>query len=115
MNKLTGVYKITNKLTNETYIGKSKNVRVRWREHARSAARLDYALYSDIRHYGIDNFTFEVIEECSEFVLDRQEKYWIKFYLERGDRLYNIREVPFKEKKYAKVQAGRRNLRSQRK
>lgn len=30
--------------------------------------------------YGVDNFTFELLEECSEAELDAKEKYWINFY-----------------------------------
>jgi len=33
-----------------------------------------------MRKYGIDNFSFEVIEECSLEELNDKEKYWIKYY-----------------------------------
>lgn len=33
MNKVSGVYKITNTVTGDFYIGSSKNVKRRWTEH----------------------------------------------------------------------------------
>jgi hypothetical protein len=33
-----------------------------------------------MRKYGIDNFLFEVVEECSLEELNNREKYWIKYY-----------------------------------
>lgn len=33
-----------------------------------------------MREIGFDNFTFEVIEKCSNNVLDDRERYWISFY-----------------------------------
>ena len=33
-----------------------------------------------MREIGFDNFTFEVIEKCSNSILDDREKYWISFY-----------------------------------
>ena len=36
--------------------------------------------YKAIRKYGIENFSFEVLEECTAEELDEKEKYWIKYY-----------------------------------
>lgn len=38
--------------------------------------------YNALRKYGYKNFTFEVIEECSNdpAILDERERYWIEFY-----------------------------------
>ena len=58
-----------------------------------------YSLYSDMRFYGLDNFTFEVLEETHD--LDFREHYWIKEYQDRGYHLYNIVGVSSKEKAYA--------------
>lgn len=33
MNKISGVYKITNTITGDSYIGSSKNVKDRWKAH----------------------------------------------------------------------------------
>lgn len=37
-------------------------------------------LYSAMRKYGIDNFSFEIIEECSASELDEKEIWWIEHY-----------------------------------
>ena len=33
-----------------------------------------------MRKYGIENFSFELIEECTQDELDDKEQYWIKYY-----------------------------------
>ena len=49
----------------------------------------DTAIHRTIRKYGIENFSFEVIEECSRENLSNREKYWIKFYNSFGSG-YNL-------------------------
>ena len=60
---MVGIYKITNQITGEFYIGKSKNLKKRLYNHqhyARHSAKFD----ADIALYGWSNFTFEIIELC---------------------------------------------------
>jgi hypothetical protein len=33
-----------------------------------------------IRKYGIDNFSFNIIEECKQNQLNERERYWIAYY-----------------------------------
>lgn len=91
---MTGIYKITNKTTGECYIGQSVNIHNRWEQHRRNAVAKakvrKYALYRDMRRYGINNFAFEVLEECSKFKLDEREQYWIIYYSKLG-HLYNLK------------------------
>ena len=83
-----GIYKITNKLNNKCYIGKSSNITERWAYHKREYSYFtknwNKTLYKAFRKYGIDNFTFEVIEEMneSEYQIfgNNREQYWIAFY-----------------------------------
>jgi group I intron endonuclease len=90
---MIGIYKITNKITGEAYIGQSTDIHARWQQHRRNAIAKDkvrkYALYRDIRRYGYEVFDFEVLEECKKSELDERENYWI---LEYGKEyhLYNI-------------------------
>lgn len=82
---MVGIYKVTNMVNNKIYIGKSKDIQRRWREHHTepfntNCRAYDVIFYRAIRKYGIDNFKFEIIEECSEAELNEREKYWIKFY-----------------------------------
>ena len=82
---MTGIYKITNLINQQSYIGQSIDIKRRWRDHRKSAQTEDNCLYRAMRKYGIDNFSFEVIKECSPEELDELERYYIKLY----DTYYN--------------------------
>lgn len=81
--KICGIYKITNIQTGMSYIGQSLNIRERWRQHIKSA--LSFApstnkLYQTMQKYGVENFTFEILEELSNTQLNEHESYWIDYY-----------------------------------
>lgn len=99
---MTGIYLIRNKLTDECYIGQSKNIANRFRSHKHNFKTKKYSLYSDMRHYGLDNFDFSVIEECLASELDVREMHWIKKYQKDGYYLYNIIGVITKERNYSR-------------
>lgn len=73
-----GIYKITNKVNNKKYIGKSIHIEQRWKEHLKGKGSKD--LYKDILYYGKENFIFEILEVCKEDLLNQKEEYWIKYY-----------------------------------
>lgn len=76
-HKICGIYKITNRLKNKSYIGLSIDVYKRWKEHYGGKDQLiDMAIKND----GIENFTFEILEECEESKLSEREKYWADEY-----------------------------------
>lgn len=78
MNKISGVYKITNKVTGDFYIGSSKNIRDRWYGHRNSSTWKRCSgmkIYKDMIKYGLDNFEFVIIEETDN--LREREQYWI--------------------------------------
>lgn len=82
MNKISGVYKITNKITGDFYIGSSKDIKRRWITHKSPSAwarQSNSKLYKDMMQYGLNNFTFEVIEETD--ILKEREQYWIDEYM----------------------------------
>lgn len=58
------IYKITNTVNGKCYIGQSVNISKRWSAHKN--CKKNHPLYNSIKHYGVDNFTFEVICEISE-------------------------------------------------
>lgn len=74
-----GIYKITNLINNKCYIGYSKHIELRWKQH-KKIPNIDVAIYQAMRKYGLENFLFEVIEECPKEQLQEREKYWIKYY-----------------------------------
>lgn len=80
----TGIYKITNILTNECYIGQAVKLHDRWNEHAKCGLGIDTPagnkLYKAIQEYGLWNFSWEVLEECSKDKLNERERYYIDLY-----------------------------------
>lgn len=62
--KISGVYKITNTITNDSYIGSSKDVKRRWKDHkcpSRWKEHPNISLYQDMQKYGIDKFDFQIL------------------------------------------------------
>ena len=80
----SGIYKVTNIQTHESYIGKSVKIADRWQNHIKAALGLGGVAESQfqraLKKYGVDNFTWEVIEEVGKDELTEREKYWITFY-----------------------------------
>ena len=80
-----GIYKIENLKNGKCYIGCSKNIEHRWIAH-KSESILDYnpqynyPIHRAFRKYGLDNFSFEILEEVDEQVLFEREKLWIQKY-----------------------------------
>lgn len=80
------IYCYTNKINNHKYVGQTNNIERRKREHKCSAFnpnREDYNLlfHKKLREYGIENFTFEVLEEIDSNdnnLVNEREIYWIK-------------------------------------
>ena len=61
MNKIIGIYKITNTVTGDFYIGSSKNVKRRWREHkcpSKWKQHPNNPMYLDMQKYRVDEFDF---------------------------------------------------------
>lgn len=79
-DKNCGIYKITNKINGKSYIGLSGDIYVRWSEHRCHYKTIDNVLYRAIRKYGIENFTFEILENCPKYELGEKEKFYIRKY-----------------------------------
>ncbi len=80
-----GIYIITNIISGLSYIGQATNIASRIYQHLHSAISekandYDYPLHRAFRKNGIDNFIFDVLEECSIDLLNEREMYWISFY-----------------------------------
>lgn len=77
----TGIYKITNNITGECYIGQSHDIKRRWCEH-KTPKNLEKnnPLQIAMRKYGVNNFTFAVVKECKGNELDYYERKFIKDY-----------------------------------
>ena len=80
----SGIYKITCIKTGEIYIGKSTDVKSRWQQHCKSAFNCGTIahslLHTKMRQHGIENFTFELVEQVPKEQLSEREKFYINFY-----------------------------------
>lgn len=88
------IYIITNLINYKVYIGKTqyKNPEKRWNEHKRysRSTRVTYRnkpLYRAMRKYGIDNFSFEILEETDE--CSERERYYIRKFNAFSSNGYN--------------------------
>lgn len=80
----TGIYKITNLENQRSYIGQSTNLGERWKQHIKRGIGADpptrNKLYPAMLENGVENFSFEVIEECATSDLDEREQYWQGYF-----------------------------------
>lgn len=84
------IYKITNLINGKIYIGQSVDPQKRFKQH--KGGRGSPILYAAIEKYGVENFSFEVIESDIENYNER-EKYWIQYYNATKPGFgYNIQE-----------------------
>lgn len=80
----TGVYKITNLKNQMSYVGQAVCAQNRWRQHIRRGLGAEPStrnkLYPAMFEEGVENFSFELIEECAEEELDEREDFWQDFF-----------------------------------
>jgi group I intron endonuclease len=74
------IYKIENLLNHKKYIGQTNDPKRRFREHKSMSLGCDETkvLYLAIKKYGVENFSFEIIEKTPYY--NEREKYWISHY-----------------------------------
>ena len=118
MEKISGIYKITNKITGDFYIGSSKNVKRRWGEHKKPSTWKRYSnnqLYKDMQKYGLDKFEFEIIAEVESEKLKEAEQQFIETlkpaYNSNRANGWNIERYKDSQKKYKKSDKGKKSNR----
>lgn len=84
-DEVCGIYKITDQLTQECYVGQSKSIKKRWTDHIKCGlgampASNANQLYAAMRRDGVWNFSFELLESCSPEDLDAKERQFIDLY-----------------------------------
>lgn len=92
---ITGIYKITNLINGHYYIGQSVDIKKRFREHKFSASNKTHKDHSTPIHramskYGCENFSYEILEECSKEKLDEREIFWIRELKAKENGNYNV-------------------------
>lgn len=94
---MTGIYKIVNNINGKVYIGQAHNVHARLRDHKECLygnRHTNNHLLHAWNKYGSENFTFSIIEECSDEELTEREQYWIDYYGGiNSDNTYNQRDA----------------------
>lgn len=82
-NKKTGIYKITSLIDGRCYIGQAVDVKERFRDHMKAGLGIDAPqnkFYEIMQQQGLENFTFELLEECPKDELNEKEKFYIELY-----------------------------------
>ena len=91
------IYLITNQVNSKKYVGKTtkSNPYDRWREHKNTAnlnnkQAKSMPILRAIRKYGVENFTFTIIEECPDETVNERERHFIQEYNTCSRYGYNI-------------------------
>jgi len=86
------IYKYTNKIDGKIYIGQTIDIETRKWTHEHNAKIMHkFFFYRAIRKHGIENFSFEIVEECDTSLLNEREIYWIKHFKSNNDNYgYNM-------------------------
>ena len=120
--KICAVYRITNTITGDFYIGSSKNVKERlaahkcqstWNNHPNSP------MYLDMQKYGVDKFEFQIIEEVEEASLKEAEQQFIQTlkptYNQMNAKGWNVERYKEYQKEYEKSKKGKESHRKAKK
>lgn len=105
MDKIIGVYKITNTVTGDTYIGSSINVKRRWKVHKNPSTWKLYPsnkMYKDFASYGLDKFTFSVLYQCCRPLLRFMEQLSINKQLPSYNWMWSYGKNTERYKSYKK-------------
>lgn len=97
MNKIIGVYKIVNTVTGDFYIGSSIDIKKRWKDHKVPSTRKNrpnMLLYKAMQEYGLECFSFEILEEVEPERLRQEEQRLIDMlsptYNDRNSKGWNV-------------------------
>lgn len=107
--KISAVYKITNTITKDFYIGSSKNIKQRWTVHKCQSTWKqcpNNPMYLDFQKYGIDKFEFKILAEAEIEQLKEMEQEFIELLKPTYNRCnakgLNIERRKETHKKYQK-------------
>jgi group I intron endonuclease len=76
----------------KVYVGQTKDFANRKAGHLYEARNgNDRPLYRSIRKHGKENFSFEILEECEDSVINERERHWVAHYDSfNSDKGYNL-------------------------
>lgn len=95
---ICGIYKITNQINGKCYIGQSIDISRRWNQHKNNSNNpknscFNLPFYQALRKYGIENFSFEILEQCLKEELNDKEFSYIN-YFKANDPKYGYNLTP---------------------
>ena len=121
MEKISAVYKITNTITGDFYIGSSNNVKSRLAAHKRQSVWKNYPnnpMYHDMKRYGTDKFDFEILEVVEPEELKVTEQQFIELleptYNDINANGLNVERRKEYQKEYQKTDKGKESNRKAR-
>ena len=90
-----GIYKYENLITHQVYIGQAIDLCERYKKHQWNIADPNHTedFYVGLREYGLENFSYEILEEFESFdqdLLNELECYYIKKYNSMKPNGYNM-------------------------
>ena len=118
MEIISAVYKITNTVTGDFYIGSSKNVKQRWTDHKKPSVWKkcpNNPMYLDMQNYGLDKFVFEILEVVEPDKLKETEQQFIEMmkpiYNSNNANGLNFERRKEFQKEYQKTEKGKESHR----
>nr|DAU78885.1 MAG TPA: intron associated endonuclease [Caudoviricetes sp.] len=84
------IYKITNNITNKSYIGQSVCPERRFKEHYWKGKYNNSPIDLAMQKYGLENFSLTILEWCEDY--NEKEKYYIQYYNTLAPNGYNLLE-----------------------
>ena len=91
-----GIYYILNKANNHSYVGQSRNIFKRWRDHKRSLRNGTHSneyLQNAWNLYKEQDFCFQVLVFCKEEELNDKEQYWFERIKPEYNIVKNVYEI----------------------
>ena len=116
--KICGIYKITNTVTKDFYIGSSNDVKRRLASHKWPSKWKHYPnnpMYLDMQKYGLENFVFEILAEVEVEQLKEKEQQFIETlkptYNQMNAKGLNVERYKETKKEYNKSDKGKESHR----
>lgn len=91
--KISGIYKIINKINNKYYVGSSNNIGRRWRKHKYELncnKHNNVYLQNSWNKHGEENFIFTIIDRLDEYLLLNKEQEYLDIASQYPDTCYNL-------------------------
>lgn len=85
---MIGIYLIENKINGKKYVGQSIDIERRWKDHR--TRKDDAPIHLAIQKYGVDNFSFSILQECKREELNKLEVFFIEKLGTFGKGGYNL-------------------------